>query len=292
MIDKKIFYCQFGKGEKNKLNKDCIESQKKFCPDYEIIEINENNFDQTINDYTIEGYEKGNQSAVSNTARLDILSKESGFYLDTDIMLMKSLDEFRECDNGFITEFLPGQPDVGLLGRGSNFPKIYKLNQEQLIPGTTMHKIQLRNLYKMYNVHGESKHIFKDGFTVYGEEQLPCRVARFTNENTIGIHYYENSQKNNPLKITDNFNIFQKVSVYFKDKKIYDSLNSNIRLELKSPMAQQRSNSVIGKLNYFFNPNVVKIETDNFIAERIDQDAMRETGLTVTASGMRVSYLI
>ena len=291
MIDKKIFYCQFGKGEKNKLNKDCIESQKKFCPDYEIIEINENNFDQTINDYTIEGYEKGNQSAVSNTARLDILSKESGFYLDTDIMLMKSLDEFRECDGGFITEYTTGQPDVGLLGRGSTFPEIYKLNQEQLIPGTTMHKIQLRNLYKMYNVHGESKHTFEDGFTVYGEEQIPSLKTNFINENTIGIHYYENSQRNNLLPISDKFYNFQKISLQLNGKEIYRDFNPTIKLTMINHRIMQKSMQVLGKLNYFFNPNVVKIETDDFIAERIDQDTTQETGLTVTASGMRVFYL-
>ena len=286
MIEKRIFYCWFGKKEKKELNIDCINSQKKYCPDYEIIEINESNFDQTINDYTIEGYEKGNQSAVSNTARLDILSKESGFYLDTDIMLMKSLDEFRECDNGFITEYLPGQPDVGLLGRGTTFPEIYKLNQEQLIPGTTMHKIQLRNLYQMYDVHGESKAIFKDGFVVYGEEQVPSVRNRFRNENTIGIHYYENSQRRNVLPVTDKFYPFQRVSVYnIKGENVHNDPSPAIKLTLKA-REYQGNMQILGKLNYFFNPKVIKIEEKNFVAERIGCSDLGN--LTTTASGMKV----
>lgn len=290
MIDKKIFYCWFGKGEKNQLNKDCIESWKKFCPDYEIIEINENNFDWTINDYTIEGYEKGNQSAVSNTARLNILSKESGFYLDTDIMLMKSLDIFRECDGGFITEYIAGQPDVGLLGRGSTFPEIYKLNQEQLISGTTMHKIQLRNLYKMYDAHGESKHTFDDGFTIQGEEQLPSRRANFINGDTIGIHYYENSWRNNLLPLSDKFSGFQKVAIYFGGKERYRDPNPIVKLTIANERVRWRSLDILGKLNYFFNPKVVKIEGNNFTAERFEYDS-ENLNLTVTASGLKVYYM-
>ena len=38
MIPKKIHYCWFGYGEKNKLVQKCIASWKKYCPDYEIIE--------------------------------------------------------------------------------------------------------------------------------------------------------------------------------------------------------------------------------------------------------------
>ena len=156
MIDKRIFYCWFGGGQMSQLNKDCIDSWKKFCPDYEIIEINESNFDYHITDYAIEGYEKKNWSAVSNTARLEIMTKVNGFYMDTDVMLMKSLDELREYDGGFITEFLPGQPDVGVLGRGSKCPEVYKMAREHMVKGTVMHKVWLRDLYKLYDIHGES----------------------------------------------------------------------------------------------------------------------------------------
>ena len=51
MIPKKIHDCWFGGNEKSKLAKKCINSWKKYCPDYEIIEWNESNFDVTQNDY-------------------------------------------------------------------------------------------------------------------------------------------------------------------------------------------------------------------------------------------------
>ena len=51
MIPKRIFYCWFGKGEMSELNKRCIASWKKYCPDYEIVEINESNFDYNAFDH-------------------------------------------------------------------------------------------------------------------------------------------------------------------------------------------------------------------------------------------------
>lgn len=60
MIPKKIHYCWFGHGEKSKLAKKCIASWKRYCPDYEIIEWNEDNFDINIHSYTKYCYENKN----------------------------------------------------------------------------------------------------------------------------------------------------------------------------------------------------------------------------------------
>ena len=45
MIPKIIHYCWFGRGKKPKLAQKCIASWRKYCPDYEIIEWNEDNYD-------------------------------------------------------------------------------------------------------------------------------------------------------------------------------------------------------------------------------------------------------
>ena len=45
IIPKVIHYCWFGNGEKSELAMKCIESWKKYCPDYKIIEWNEKNYD-------------------------------------------------------------------------------------------------------------------------------------------------------------------------------------------------------------------------------------------------------
>lgn len=98
MIPKKIHYCWFGKNAKPKLIVDCINSWRKMCPDYEIIEWNEDNFDFNLFDYTKEAYAQKKWAFVSDVARLFILYNEGGIYLDTDVQLIKSLEQSRNCD--------------------------------------------------------------------------------------------------------------------------------------------------------------------------------------------------
>ena len=56
MIPKIIHYCWFGENKKNKLILNCIKSWKKYCPDYEIKEWNESNFDINCCQYVKEAY--------------------------------------------------------------------------------------------------------------------------------------------------------------------------------------------------------------------------------------------
>lgn len=101
MIPKKIHYIWFGKGEKNDRIKHCIESWKKYLPDYEIIEWNEDNFDIYYNDFTKKAYENKKWAYVSDVARLYILYNEGGIYMDTDVEVYKPLDQFLD-NEGFI----------------------------------------------------------------------------------------------------------------------------------------------------------------------------------------------
>lgn len=92
-IPKVIHYCWFGRGEKSKLIKKCMKSWKKYCPDYEIIEWNEDNFDVNCNQYIKEAYEAKKWAFVSDYARFEILYKYGGVYLDTDVEIIKPLDD-------------------------------------------------------------------------------------------------------------------------------------------------------------------------------------------------------
>lgn len=93
MIPKKIHYCWFGGGEKPKLAQKCIASWKKYCPDYEIIEWNENNFDVNSNPYTKMCYEQKRFAFLSDYLRLVIIYEQGGLYFDTDVELVKSFDD-------------------------------------------------------------------------------------------------------------------------------------------------------------------------------------------------------
>lgn len=92
MIPKKIHYCWFGGKEKPKSVLKCIESWQRYCPDYEIVEWNENNFDVHSHPFTHQAYEAKKWAFVSDYARLYIVYNEGGIYLDTDVEIVKSLD--------------------------------------------------------------------------------------------------------------------------------------------------------------------------------------------------------
>ena len=93
MIPKKIHYCWFGRGEKPKLAKKCIASWKKYCPDYEIIEWNEDNFDVNINAYTKMCYEQKKYAFLSDYVRLLVVAEHGGIYFDTDVEVVQPLDD-------------------------------------------------------------------------------------------------------------------------------------------------------------------------------------------------------
>lgn len=80
MIPKVIHYCWFGRNPKPELVKNCIASWKKFCPDYEIIEWNEDNFDVNVCKYTCDAYCAKKWAFVSDLARLKVVF-ENGLIL-------------------------------------------------------------------------------------------------------------------------------------------------------------------------------------------------------------------
>ena len=101
MKNKTIHYCWFGKNPKPKLIIKCIESWKKQCPDYEIKEWNEDNFDINCCDYVREAYEARKWAFVSDYCRFFVLYHYGGIYLDTDVELLKPLDNLNKNFVGF-----------------------------------------------------------------------------------------------------------------------------------------------------------------------------------------------
>lgn len=105
MIPKIIHYCWFGRNPLPPLAIKCIESWKKYLPDYEIKEWNEDNFNVNIIPYTKEAYEAKKYAFVSDYARFWILYNYGGLYFDTDVEVIRSMDDivnkgsFMGCEN-------------------------------------------------------------------------------------------------------------------------------------------------------------------------------------------------
>ena len=93
MIPKIIHYCWFGGNPLPELAQKCIASWKKYLPDYEIKEWNEDNFDVNMIPYTAEAYRQKKYAFVSDYARFWILYKYGGVYFDTDVEVIRPMDD-------------------------------------------------------------------------------------------------------------------------------------------------------------------------------------------------------
>ena len=112
MIPKTIHYCWFGHSPLPSLAQKCIASWKKFLPEYEIKEWNEDNFDVNIIPYTKEAYSAQKYAFVSDYARFWILYKYGGLYFDTDVEVIRPLDDISDAVGKELTT--GANPGLGL----------------------------------------------------------------------------------------------------------------------------------------------------------------------------------
>jgi len=96
MIPKIIHYCWFGRKPLPKMALKCIASWRKFFPDYEIKEWNEDNFDVNMIQYTKDAYAAKKYAFVSDYARFWILYHYGGVYFDTDVEVIRPMDDIIE----------------------------------------------------------------------------------------------------------------------------------------------------------------------------------------------------
>lgn len=122
MIPRIIHYCWFGRNPKPKLAEKCIKSWKKYCPDYEILEWNEDNFDLASAPlYVRQAYEAKKWAFVSDYVRLKAMTGLGGVYMDTDVELVKPLDPFLK-DRAFAGFETPENISTGVMACEKDFP--------------------------------------------------------------------------------------------------------------------------------------------------------------------------
>lgn len=206
MIPKIIHYCWFGDKELSPLAKKCIESWKKYCPNCKIKEWNESNYDIKKNKYMYDAYINRKWAFVSDYARLDIVYNEGGIYLDTDVELIKPIDELlnnkaycgiEQVKNEAIVNFGLG------FGAEKNNKIIYELlkKYDKLSFVNTDKTLNLiaspiyqTNVLKYYGLLDKDEMQKLDNITVYPTNyfnpmDLDTGIVKITN-NTYSIHHY------------------------------------------------------------------------------------------------------
>ena len=202
-IPKIVHYCWFGKSEKTKKIKKCINTWKKILYDYEFIEWNESNFDINYNLYVKQSYELKKYAFVSDVARILALKKYGGIYLDTDVKVVKKFDDLLDskCIFGFeernrvATSFMAAEPNHPVfqefLAYYDNLRFIMDDGNMDLTPNVNKLGRILED--KGLNFNGEFQKL-DDGVIVYPKEYFsPYDYINCINESNINkycIHLF------------------------------------------------------------------------------------------------------
>jgi len=93
VIPKIIHYCWFGKSKMPGLALKCIDSWKKYLPEYELRLWNEDSFDVQSIPYVKEAWNAQKYAFVTDYVRLYALYHFGGVYMDTDVEVLKNLDD-------------------------------------------------------------------------------------------------------------------------------------------------------------------------------------------------------
>ena len=211
MIPKTIHYCWFGGNPKPKSVQRCIDSWKKYCPDYEIKEWNEQNFDVNWIPYTRDAYQAGKYAFVSDVARFWVLYHEGGVYFDTDVEVIKPINTlieqgpFMGWERADALGNIHVAPGLGIAApKGfpfyqeilDGFAKLgYYLEDGQFNPYTMIPMVTDLLKGKGLKIDGSSQIV--DGLTIYPADYF-CPMDSLTGKitltgNTYTIHHYSMS---------------------------------------------------------------------------------------------------
>lgn len=201
-IPKVIHYCWFGGKPLPKTAKKCIKSWKKYCPDYIIKEWNESNFDLNCNVYCKEMARKGKWAFLTDYVRLKVIYENGGIYLDTDVRVIRPLNELVEQGSYM------GVENTRLVNTGLGFAAMagHPFIKENLDYYEEIENIEqpcscpiiTTKLLEKYGYNKLDNNIqYIAGLTIYPQEFLCPKnertgITKIT-ENTYSVHQFEAS---------------------------------------------------------------------------------------------------
>ncbi len=248
MIPKVIHYCWFGRGEMPQLALKCISSWKKYLPDYKLKLWNEDNFDINSIPYVKEAYEARKFAFVTDYVRLYALYHEGGIYMDTDVEVLKSLNDLLSLPafSGYESNKFSNFP-TGLMASEANgiwvkeqldyYTDRHFLQQDGSLDLTTNTQIITRimqengfELTGKYQVYKDNMHCFeKDYFC----PKTSTGIIKLT-KNTYCIHHFAGSWKT--------LTFSQKVKLFIF-KKILSPKLTNKLVQIKNNFIKRNKNA-------------------------------------------------
>lgn len=194
-IPRIIHYCWFGGGKKPDLVLKCIESWKKYCPDYTIKEWNEASIHVDYHPYLRAAYDSGKYAFVSDFIRVCALKHYGGVYMDSDYELFKPIDKFLQ-HRAFTGYEIPSIPITAIMGSEANHPWVLKIlnyydkakfeikPNTAFIPGLMAEDFISEGLYK------NDLHVYPiETFCNYNHVERKV----IPSENAVGVHHFSGS---------------------------------------------------------------------------------------------------
>ena len=202
MIPKRIIYCWFGKQKLPKEFQKYKESWVKYNPDFEILEINETNFDINQFSFVQEAYSLNKMDFVSDVERIWEDNRYGGVYLDTDVEVRKPLTSLLNYRQFWAKEDV-GQVNSGLIfGSEKNDPILkeilgnyskLKFNVNKLNTNSTVHVVS--NVLQKYGLKNDKKN------NLLGENRIAFSPRLFAplhywgggkiRQESITVHHYQ-----------------------------------------------------------------------------------------------------
>ena len=231
MIPKKIHYCWFGGNTLPLLAQKCIESWKKYLPDYEIIEWNESNYNVHKIPYISQAYEAKKYAFVSDYARVDILNEHGGVYFDTDVEVLKDLSPILNKGQ-FLGIEAPGAINNGLGMAAEKADAILveileSYSKENFVNPDGTYNLKtvvtrVSDIFRNYGFTDDADHVQEiANYNIYPAEYFSPKnvvtgIIRIT-ENTYTIHHYDASWLENWQK-----------KVQIKKYQVYERFGTNL----------------------------------------------------------------
>ena len=266
-IPKIIHYCWFGNNPKTQLVKKCIASWKKYLPDYEIREWNDEDLKKCTNQYVQEAYKSKKWAFITDYYRLYALYNYGGIYFDSDNEVFKSFDEFLNLKffsgyenwNGYISPFTA----VVAAQKGNHIVKdlldeyqdLHFINPDgslNMYTNTKRVTDYFREKYNFNEPYDENEaRILEDGCIIY-PSNIFCKYQKGV---SYAVHHFGASWCDNKPKLTFLQQIFSIVNVHTNNIKCKQITILGIKIKYKNYKKMYKQsllelNKVNAQLNY------------------------------------------
>ena len=213
-IPKKLHYVWIGDGEKPEIFNKCLKSWQEKMPDYEIIEINKENFDLddhiARNKFLRECYKRKLWAYIADYVRIHYLYENGGIYLDTDMEIVKDFSSLFENENiefftGYESDDGIGMGLFGVSAKSKFLEKMIKFYDDKIYksPLFTLPQITKYILKNDFSFDFSKNEIRdeKNGICIYKKEYFYPFLPKekfdesIVTENTYAIHWWHHSWK-------------------------------------------------------------------------------------------------